>query len=207
MHVLISVASGFIGSALVPTLTAGGHRVTRLVRSTPRPGQAEIPWNPAARSIGTPALEGFDAMVHLAGDNIASGRWTAAKKASIRNSRVQGTTLLCDALAQLVTPPKVLLCASAIGYYGDRGTRVLREESAPGTDFLPAGGRAGEAPTAPAVQRGVRVVSLRLGVVLSAAGGALAKMLTPFRLGLGGVIGDGQQYMSWIALDDVLRAI
>jgi uncharacterized protein (TIGR01777 family) len=207
MHMLVSGASGFIGSALVPTLTAGGHTVTRLVRSTPSPGRAEIPWNPAARSIGTPALEGLDAVVHLAGDNIASGRWTAAKKVSIRNSRVQGTTVLCEALAQLAKPPKTLLCASAIGYYGDRGETILREESPPGTGFLAEVCQAWEAATAPAVQRGIRVVHLRFGIVLSPAGGALAKMLTPFRLGLGGVVGTGKQYMSWIALDDVLGAI
>jgi uncharacterized protein (TIGR01777 family) len=207
MHVLVSGASGFMGSAMVPTLIAGGHTVTRLVRSTPRPGQAEIPWNPVARSIGTPALEGLDAVVHLAGDNIASGRWTAAKKASIRNSRVQGTTVLCEALAQLVKPPKVLLSASAFGYYGDRGETILREESPPGTGFLAEVCQAWEAATAPAAQRGIRVVHLRFGMVLSPAGGALAKMLTPFRLGLGGVIGTGKQYMSWIALDDVLGAI
>jgi hypothetical protein len=145
--------------------------------------------------------------VHLAGDNIASGRWTAAKKASIRNSRVQGTTVLCEALAQLVKPPKVLLSASAIGYYGDRGATTLREESPPGTGFLAEVCQAWEAATAPAVQRGIRVVYLRFGMVLSAAGGALAKMLTPFRLGLGGVVGTGKQYMSWIALDDVLGVI
>jgi uncharacterized protein (TIGR01777 family) len=207
MHVLVSGASGFVGSALVPALTAAGHPVTRLVRSTPRPGQAEIPWNPATRSIGTPALEGLDAVVHLAGDNLASGRWSAAKKASIRKSRVQGTALLCEALAQLVRPPKVLLSASAIGYYGDRGAAILREESPPGTGFLAEVCQAWEAATAPAVQRGIRVVYLRFGMVLSAAGGALAKMLTPFRLGIGGVVGTGQQYMSWIALDDALGVI
>jgi uncharacterized protein (TIGR01777 family) len=207
MRVLVSGASGLIGSALVPTLSAAGHTVTRLVRSTPRPGQAEIPWNPAARSIGTPALEGLDAVVHLAGDNIASGRWSAVKKASIRNSRVQGTSVLCEALAQLVKPPKVLLSASAIGYYGDRGETTLREGSPPGTGFLAEVCQAWEAATAPAVQRGIRVVHLRFGMVLSPAGGALAKMLTPFRLGLGGVVGTGTQYISWIALDDVLGAI
>jgi uncharacterized protein (TIGR01777 family) len=207
MHVLVTGASGLVGSALVPLLIASGHAVTRLVRSTPRPGQAEIPWDPAARRIGTPALEGLDAVVHLAGESIAAGRWTAAKKARIRDSRVQGTTILCEALAQLVTPPKVLLCASAIGYYGDRGERILREESAPGTGFLAEVCQAWEAAAAPAVQRGVRVVYLRTGMVLSPAGGALAKMLIPFRLGLGGVVGTGKQYMSWIALDDMLGAM
>ena len=207
MHVLVSGASGFVGSALVPALTAAGHSVTRLVRSTPHPGQAEIPWDPATRRIGTPALEGLDAVVHLAGDNIASGRWTAAKQVSIRDSRVQGTTLLCEALAQLVRPPRVLLSASAIGYYGDRGATILREESLPGTGFLAEVCQAWEAATAPAVQRGIRVVNLRSGMILSATGGALAKMLTPFRLGIGGVVGTGAQYMSWITLDDVLGVI
>lgn len=206
MHMLMTGASGLIGSALVPLLTAGGHAVTRLVRSTPRPGQAEIPWDPATHSIPTPALEGFDAVIHLAGESIAQ-RWTAEKKARIRDSRVQGTRLLCDAIAQLVKPPKVLLSASAIGYYGDRGEKSVREDSAPGTGFLAEVCQDWEAATAPAVQGGVRVVRLRLGVVLSPAGGALAQMLLPFRLGMGGVVGSGKQYISWVALDDVLGAV
>jgi uncharacterized protein (TIGR01777 family) len=152
-------------------------------------------------------MEGLDAVVHLAGENIATGRWNAAKKARIRDSRVQGTRLLCEALAQLVHPPRVLISTSAIGYYGDRGAHTLRENSAPGRGFLAEVCQAWEAATAPAVQRGLRVVLLRLGMVLSPTGGALARMLTPFRLGLGGVVGSGQQYMSWIALADVLGAI
>jgi uncharacterized protein (TIGR01777 family) len=207
MHALVTGSTGLVGSTLVSFLTTGGHQVTRLVRSTPRPGQAEVSWHPDTGSIATPGLEGIDAVVHLAGESIASGRWTAEKKARIRDSRVQGTRLLCDALAQLVNPPKVLVSASAIGYYGDRGAEVLRENSRPGREFLADVCRAWEAATEPAIQRGIRVVNLRLGMVLSAAGGALAKMLLPFKMGLGGVIGSGQQYMSWITLDDLLGVI
>lgn len=207
MHVLVTGASGLVGTALVPFLTAGGHQVTRLVRATPHYGQAEIPWDPEAHSIATPALEGLDAVVHLAGENIAQGRWTPEKKARILRSRVQGTRVLCEALAQLVRPPKVLVCASAIGYYGDRGARVMLETSAPGQGFLADVCQAWEAAAAPALQRGIRVVFLRLGMVLSRAGGALAKMLPPFQLGVGGIVGSGTQYMSWIAIDDVLGAI
>jgi uncharacterized protein (TIGR01777 family) len=207
MHVLVTGASGLVGSALVPFLTTGGHRLTRLVRSTPRPGQAEIPWQPETGSIATSALEGVEAVVHLAGENIATGRWTAEKKARIRASREQGTRLLCDALGQLVNPPKVLVSASAIGYYGDRGSESLHEASPPGSGFLAEVCQAWEATTAPAVQRGIRVVHFRLGMVLSPAGGALAQMLWPFKLGAGGVIGSGWQYMSWIALDDAIGAI
>jgi uncharacterized protein (TIGR01777 family) len=207
MHILVTGSTGLIGSTLVPFLTTGGHQVTRLVRRTPRPGQAEVYWQPETGSIATPGLEGLDAVVHLAGENIAAGRWSAEKKARIRDSRVQGTRLLCDALAQLINPPKVLVSASAIGYYGDRGAEVLREESRPGQDFLADVCRAWEAATEPAAQRGIRVVKPRFGMVLSAAGGALAKMLFPFKMGAGGRIGSGQQYMSWIALDDLLGAI
>ena len=207
MHVLVTGSTGLVGSALVPFLSAEGHQVTRLVRATPRPGAAEVYWDPTAKRVATPGLEGIEAVVHLAGENIAAGRWTLEKKARIRNSRVQGTQVLCEALAQLVHPPHVLVSASAIGYYGDCGERLLQEESRPGTDFLADVCRAWEAATAPAEQAGIRVVHVRLGIVLSAAGGALARMLTPFKMGCGGVMGAGRQYMSWIVLDDVVRII
>jgi uncharacterized protein len=206
MNILVTGASGLIGSALVSFLTAGGHGVTRLVRSQPKPGEKAVRWDPMAGSIDASAFERIEAVVHLAGENIAQ-RWTAAKKAMIRDSRVKGTQVLCAALAGLATPPKVLVSASAIGYYGDRGAEILTEESPPGTGFLADVCRDWEAATEPARQHGIRVVRLRLGVVLSPAGGALAKLLPPFRAGLGGVLGSGRQYMSWIALDDAVGAI
>ncbi len=146
-------------------------------------------------------------MVHLAGESIASGRWTVARKREIRDSRVLGTRLLSEALARMPRPPQVLLCASAIGYYGDCGSDVLKEDSPPGSDFLADVCKAWEAATAPAAQKGIRVVHLRSGIILSPKGGALAKMLFPFRMGAGGIIGSGKQYMSWIALDDTLGVI
>ena len=205
MNVLVTGSTGLIGSALVLSLTAGGHGVRRLVRS--QAGEGAVRWDPEAGALDTAALEGMDAAVHLAGENIAARRWTAEQKARIRDSRVKGTRLLCEALARLAQPPKTLICASAIGYYGDRGDEVLREESAPGTGFLPEVCRAWEGAADPARQKGIRVVHLRFGVVLSAAGGALGKMLFPFRMGVGGVLGSGGQYMSWIALDDAAGAI
>ena len=207
LHVAVSGSTGLVGSALVPFLTTGGHRVTRLVRSQLHPGADEIRWDPIGGSIETAGLEGIDAVVHLAGENIAAGRWTAATKARIKESRVRGTRLLCEALARLHRPPPVVVCASAIGYYGDRGATSVDEDSAAGTGFLADVCRAWEAATAPAGDAGIRVVHLRCGVVLTAAGGALAKLLLPFQLGVGGRVGSGAQYMSWIGIDDVLGAI
>jgi uncharacterized protein (TIGR01777 family) len=204
MKILVTGASGLIGSALVPSLTGAGHTVTRLVRSKPRPG--EIRWDPLGGDIDKASLEGQEAVIHLAGESIA-GRWTAEKKKKIRESRLKGTKLLAESLSQLASPPKVLLCASAIGYYGDRGDELLREESPAGSGFLAKVCREWEAAADRAVRESIRVVRLRNGIVLSAAGGALKTMLLPFKLGVGGKIGSGMQYMSWIAIDDVLGII
>ena len=206
MKILITGSHGLIGSALIPFLTTGGHEVLRLVRN-PNPATHEIQWNPQAGVIDDEQLEGLDAVVHLAGENIASKRWNTAQKKRIRESRVHGTRLLSESLARLNDPPKVLVCASAVGYFGDRGDEELDEESEQGTGFLADVCRDWEAAADPAREKGIRVVNLRFGVILSSAGGALAKMLLPFKLGLGGVVGSGKQYWSWIALDDVLGAI
>ena len=205
MKILVTGSHGFVGSALLPALMAEGHRVVRLVR-TAAPCADEITWDPAANEMDVAALEGADAVVHLAGENIA-GRWTAAKKGRIRESRVAGTRLLREALAKLQCPPRVLVAASAIGFYGDRDDEVLTEESAVGNGFLSEVTRDWEAAAQPARARGMRVVQLRFGMILSARGGALEKMLPPFRFGLGGRIGSGRQWWSWISIDDVVRAI
>ena len=211
MNILVTGSTGLIGSALVPFLIANGHNITRLVRSKPRPdaapNAAEVHWDPAAGIVAMNELEGIDTVVHLAGENIASGRWTTSKKLRIRQSRVRGTSTLSEHLSPLRQPPKVLVCASAIGYYGDRGEEILREDSAPGSGFLSDVCREWEAATEPAVRRGIRVVHVRTGIVLSTRGGALGKMLLPFRMGLGGKVGTGRQYMSWITLDDHLSVI
>ncbi len=205
MRIAVTGASGMVGSALTPFLTTGGHEVLRLVRR--EPGAGEIGWNPAEGRLEAADLEGLDAVVHLAGENIASGRWTSRQKQKIRESRVQGTRLLAETLARLERPPKVLVSASAIGFYGDRGDEVLDEQSSPGDNFLASVAKEWEDATSPASEAGIRVVCTRFGVILSPKGGALAKMLTPFRLGAGGNVGSGKQYWSWIALDDVVGAV
>ena len=206
-RIAVSGSSGLIGMRLGRFLAARGHRVTRVVRRPPDPDADEILWDPLTGRIDAAALEGVDCVVHLAGDNVAAGRWTQARKDAIRTSRVAGTRLLSETLAKLAKPPRALIAASAIGYYGDRGDETLTEDSPLGTGFLADVCRQWEAATESAKEAGIRVVNLRIGVVLSAVGGALGRMLTPFKLGLGGIVGSGRQYMSWITLDDLVAAI
>ena len=204
---VVSGATGLVGSALVSALEGDGHRVIPLGRSAPKSGSGGVQWNPAKGTLDGTQLEGHRGVVHLAGESIAGGRWTESKKKRIRDSRVDGTHLLCETLASLKEPPQVLVCASAIGFYGDRGTELLSESSPAGTGFLAEVCQAWESASDPAWQSGIRTIHLRIGIVLSQKGGALAKMLLPFRLGLGGRIGSGSQYMSWISLDDLVSAI
>ncbi len=205
MKILISGASGLVGNALASSLAAAGHRVRRLVRRSPvEPGAAF--WDPATGKLDSGALEGVDAVVHLAGENVAGGRWTAARKGRILDSRVAGTTLIAGAVAA-ADPRPVLVSASANGFYGDRGDQPMDETGASGDGFLAEVCRRWEAAAAPAAEAGARCVCLRIGMVLSRRGGALAKMSTPFRFGLGGVVGDGRQVMSWIHLDDLVGVI
>jgi uncharacterized protein (TIGR01777 family) len=207
MKILVSGASGLLGSDLVAVLRAAGHEVSRLVRDNARAGRGDVFWNPMAGEIDSTALQGCDAVVNLAGESIAAGRWTKQKKARIRESRVAGTRTIARALAQVKGRPKTLINASAVGFYGNRGDELLDETSPPGRDdFLAEVCQAWEAATEPAAQAGLRVVTQRFGVILSGHGGALKKMLLPFRLGLGGKIGSGRQWMSWVALDDAVAA-
>jgi uncharacterized protein len=206
MKILVSGASGLIGTNLIPTLIAKGNQVYKMVRRTPN-GIDEIYWNPKENIIEDDKLEGFDVVVHLAGDNVASENWSAEKKGKIRESRVNGTRTLVDALKRCIVPPKHFISASATGFYGNRGGELLNEESVAGKGFLPEVCQEWESEALKAGNFGARVVLLRTGIVLSKDGGALAKMLTPFKFAVGGVVGSGKQYMSWIALDDEIKAI
>jgi hypothetical protein len=205
MKILISGASGLIGTHLIPTLRAKGHEIYRLVRKTPR-GADEIQWDSKTGFSEAEAakLANFDAVVHLAGDNIASENWSPEKKRVIRESRVTGTRVLVDALRKTQNPPKIFVSASATGFYGNRGDEDLTEESPKGEGFLPDVCDEWEQEARKAENFGARVALLRTGVVLTKEGGALEKMLTPFKFGVGGTVGSGKQFMSWIALDDVL---
>ena len=204
---LISGSTGLIGRALVRKLESSGHEVVRMIRPESRGGVTGITWNPAKGILNPAELEGFDAVVHLAGENIADRRWSEAQKQRIRDSRVVGTSLLATSLAKLDSPPSVFACASAGGYYGDRGEEVLDDSAEPGTDFIAGATREWEEAAEPATKAGIRVVNMRISVVLTASGGMLKRILPIFKLGLGGRLGSGSQYMSWITREDLIEAI
>lgn len=206
MTVAVSGGSGLVGRSLIPLLTTGGHSVRRLVRGEPDRSKHEVGWDPVKGKLDPADLEGVDAVIHLGGESIASGRWNENKRKRIRDSRVESTRLLAETLAGMATPPKVFLCASATGFYGYRGVETLTENSGPGQGFLSEVCREWEEAAAPACDAGIRVANLRFGVVLSPKGGALRQMLPLFRLGLGGRLGAGRQYWSWIAIDDAIGA-
>jgi uncharacterized protein (TIGR01777 family) len=203
MRVAVAGASGLIGSALVRALRAAGHDVRRLVRRAPHDAE-EIAWDPAAGTIDAEALAGTDAIVNLAGENIGQ-RWTSERRRRVLESRVNGTRLVAETVATLAPRP-VLLCPSAVGFYGQRGDEELTEASSPGQGFLTDVVRAWEAAADPARGAGARVVHFRQGVVLARDGGAVQRMLLPFRLGVGGRVGGGRQWWSWVAIDDVVAA-
>ena len=207
MRILVSGASGLIGSAFIPLLIERGDEVVRLVRTEKPTGPSEIYWNPAKGELNLEQVENFDAIVNLSGENVAEGRWTSEKKSRIVKSRTLTTELLATTVSKLDHPPTVFISASATGYYGNRGSEVLNESAAPGHDFLSGVCVKWEAAAKPLDGSGVRLIFARFGAVLSRQGGALAKLLTPFRAGFGGRIGDGRQYMSWIAIDDATRAL
>jgi uncharacterized protein (TIGR01777 family) len=203
---LVTGSHGFIGSALIPKLRADGARVLRLVRGEPE-GADDVRWDPVAGTIDAAGLEGVDAVVHLAGAGIGDKKWTPERKQVIRESRTKSTDLLARTLAGLARPPAVLVSGSGVGYYGNRGDAELTEQAPPGDDFPAKLCVDWEAATAPAGEAGIRVATIRTGIVLAAHGGALHRMLLPYKLGLGGRIGSGAQYMSWITLDDHVDAV
>jgi uncharacterized protein (TIGR01777 family) len=203
-RVLVTGVSGPIGAALLPSLKSRGFQVTRLVRG-PASGEDQISWDPA-KPLAPESITGFAAVIHLAGESVV-GRWTSGKKSKIRDSRVLGTHNLAKSLAQAKDRPRVLISASAVGYYGDRGQELLREDSPSGAGFLAEVCHEWEAANRPATEAGIRTVQIRIGVVLSPSGGALQKMLPPFRMGVGGNLGSGRQWMSWIHVQDLVGAV
>lgn len=205
MKIAIAGASGLVGSALIPHLESEGAEIIRLVRNSARTN--EIEWHPNQDEIDPEKLNGFDAIVNLAGENVSEGRWTEEKKRRIHDSRVHGTHLLSEAIVRAPHKPQVFLCASATGIYGDRDNETLDEQSESGGGFLAGVCREWEKATEPASKAGVRVVNLRFGPILSRQGGMMEKMLTPFKVGLGGKIGSGKQFISWVAIDDAIGAM
>jgi hypothetical protein len=206
VKVVIAGASGFVGTALSESLKSAGHTPVALVRHAAT-GPDEIEWEPAAGKLDAASLSGYDAVVCLSGESIAGVRWTEEKKQAIKKSRIDCVGLLAQRMAEMDQPPPVFVCASAMGYYGDSGDATLTEDSPPGDDFLAAVCKDWEAAADPARGKGIRVTHLRFGLILSDEGGALKTMLTPFRLGLGGVVGDGEQYISWITIEDVVAIV
>lgn len=206
MEILISGATGLVGSALAKALRAEGHGVASLVRPRGTLHGGDLRWDPASGTIDAEAMEGADAVIHLGGASIASGRWNAARKELLRRSRVDSTRLLVNSMARMRRKPRVFLCASAIGIYGNRGDEILTEASAPGTDFLSGVAREWEEVASRAAANGIRTVLLRFGVVLATQGGALPRMAMPFRWGMGGRLGSGKQWISWVALEDAVGA-
>ena len=207
MKILISGSSGLIGTAATNALKSDGHNVVHLVRPGKAANPGDIQWDPMRATVDVAGLEGVDVVIHLGGAGIADGRWTEERKQLLRSSRIDTTRVLVDSLSRLKQKPRLLIVASAIGYYGNRGDEILTESSAIGTDFLALLCRDWEAEAGRAAAMSIRTVMLRFGVILSGKGGALPKMLTPFKLGVGGRLGSGQQWMSWIAIEDVVGII
>lgn len=206
-QIAISGASGMVGSALRDALTSDGADVCSISRSNRNGDSSTIVWDPDSGIVNPDRLDGIETVVHLAGESIASSRWSEKQKARIRDSRVEGTRNLVKSMAAISNPPKTLICASAIGFYGDRGDEELTEESVPGSGFLPEVSMEWESAADTALELGMRVVKVRIGLVLSPQGGALQTMLFPFRMGVGGVVGSGKQYWSWIGLADLVRVL
>ncbi|HYL47437.1 MAG TPA: TIGR01777 family oxidoreductase [Candidatus Limnocylindrales bacterium] len=207
MKILISGASGLVGTALTRALRAEGHTVAQIVRAGAAPAEGDVRWDPDTGDVDLAAMEAAHAVVCLNGASIAGGRWTKARKQVLSDSRIHPVRLLVESFEKLKQKPRVFLCASAIGFYGNRGDEILTEASASGNDFLSEVCRQWEAEAMQAQGRGIRTACLRFGVILSIRGGALQRMLTPFKMGLGGRLGDGRQWMSWVALDDAVGSI